>query len=1349
MSDGIEVDSREVGKVSGLLTGKKYQIKVKTKFSYHIVEMEDVHFHFDSAVLLPDYKSGASDKQEPDPQHITGLKVLYTCYKFLEENSYKKKILVTGHTDKKGSESYNLDLSQKRAENVFYMFTGKRINWIDSSFDKHKIEDIQQILKWISITFQYDCDPGPKTNSLNSDTESAILKFQQRYNQDFVILKVHKDKFSRIFIKIDENGKMDKPTWGAFFDLYELELINLMGITEDGLKDVRSKLEFVEKNPPHPAPVVGCGEFFPASKAKTENENPVDRRVEILFFDDDVVPVLKCTPQKLVCYPKKCDLYNSSLFKRIPIPVKPIPPPNQNKVKVFLKFSYQMPDRKNRSFPKEFPVTVVYKDKTEEPPQVLDDNSRIKFEASSVKESFGLRFDVPDDTFVATPPPDKMSNNDELISLKAVVDSFRFNDLLEQNYRFFLLPKTFTLKTADWLEPKSTSNYNNNTKEFEGLNNAKNIGSDAAPIEMVLNPHWQFLRFEFFDRFFGHSDHNHKRIGTPSIMLQGFRDKKTASGKNSKPDTQSNWMLNETDSFKSVQALPWIIQKKIDGTDDKKPDLNVLIQFKTSPNTFIESIDAKSRKIKQINDDDKLKPSSDRLKFYDLPELWKSTKYFTRLDKTTGKLFEELTNDEISNSFSSDKPLVFCLDDIVLTDNKLHKHLLGAHDLVTIFFHQFKKPSFDEAKPISDEGVYNPGTKVADFFPFSDIQILEHCYIADYPDWVRLIICQGNLFDVFNKRTSDTSGNDIVGARAAVRWVDGVSAGVPVHSTMDRRPDRKDFDNDINKRFFSIQPFFSQEDVQTTVEDLKTGTFNELDKKKSIPTFPGFLFGRFDIILLRCCDVIDSKEFALNMRYCRYHPDYSKAPKTFKDENGKVITFDKDEYSKNLAKNIVKRWNGPDQASPGNVFNSGNLLIKPISNSDGSIVIKPFYFVQIVPLNRAHFLINVNTDRGATDAAFGTAHFEPEASTSTSSGWFIAAHETGHAGSLPDEYTEPDFYCSYGFPSFACNTPGDPFSIVPGNGAMMNGNIFISLRYFWHSAEFIRKAMDVPMLVEETTGNKTRSYHIRNHEKAPHRNFTNLPLFIESNAGGTPRGKFDLYLYQLGDDDFAHLLVPDLIFDGILVVNVKIRFTLGDAKKHKHVIKPIKGVKSKIIDNYNDFPSLYEVKGDFSDVNFKHCLIYFYPRFLIDNLVIDLKDKDNQNFLKGLGFKLTPDDGNPKKTNATQAAYNVKVNAVDNSGPSHDDIQSHPHHFKVTVSKKLKSEWKSSNHLDIGADVSDETNPASLGDEFLPFFGDMVGLDTSTSKNLAAKEDILSKIVKKAIPNAEISQVSKKSNLNP
>ena len=180
-----------------------------------------------------------------------------------------------------------------------------------------------------------------------------------------------------------------------------------------------------------------------------------------------------------------------------------------------------------------------------------------------------------------------------------------------------------------------------------------------------------------------------------------------------------------------------------------------------------------------------------------------------------------------------------------------------------------------------------------------------------------------------------------------------------------------------------------------------------------------------------------------------------------------------------------------------------------------------------------------------------------------------------------------------------------------------------------------------------------------------------------------------------------------------------------------------------INENYNKTPKQYEIKGKFSDVNFNHCLIYFYPRFLIDNLVIDLKDTDNQNYLRGLNFKLIPDDGNPKKTTANQAEYNIKVNACDHNGPAHDDVQSHPHHFKVNVNKKHKTSWVSSNHLNVGVDVSDENNLFALGEEFIFFFGDMIGLNTSVSKTDPTKEDILNKIVKKAIPNAEkISQVN-------
>ena len=214
-------------------------------------------------------------------------------------------------------------------------------------------------------------------------------------------------------------------------------------------------------------------------------------------------------------------------------------------------------------------------------------------------------------------------------------------------------------------------------------------------------------------------------------------------------------------------------------------------------------------------------------------------------------------------------------------------------------------------------------------------------------------------------------------------------------------------------------------------------------------------------------------------------------------------------------------------------FNSGNMFIKPQSDSASTIIIKPFYFIQIAPLNKAHFLVKINNDRGGTATYVGEANWEPDADIpeSLDKNGFISAHETGHAGGLYDDYVEDALFCSYDFPGFVCNTPGDPFSVVPNTDAMMHHNRNIELRYFWHNAEFIRKATNIPMLVEGTAGNNgIRKYYLRNHDKAPNRNFTQLPLFIESNASGTPRGKFDLYLYQLGDDDYPHIFKAGGIF---------------------------------------------------------------------------------------------------------------------------------------------------------------------------------------------------------------------------
>src|SRR5690606_18460356 len=229
------------------------------------------------------------------------------------------------------------------------------------------VEDSQQILKWISFNFQYDCDPGEKTNKMNPETSDAFLRFQKRYNEDFVDKEKHKSKFSSTCTRIDEDGKIGKQTRGACFDMYVLELLIIMGITEDGLIELQSRLEFVKKGSGNPAPVVGCGENFPKSGSTTEEANEIDRRVEILFFDEVEVPELKCHPSKFSCKKTLCDLFNTTdVYKPVPVKVEPLPLPSGTAVRVHLKFQYKSPDEETRSFPKGFTFKLKFGDGTEE-----------------------------------------------------------------------------------------------------------------------------------------------------------------------------------------------------------------------------------------------------------------------------------------------------------------------------------------------------------------------------------------------------------------------------------------------------------------------------------------------------------------------------------------------------------------------------------------------------------------------------------------------------------------------------------------------------------------------------------------------------------------------------------------------------------------------------------------------------------------------------------------------------------------------------------------------------------------------------------------------------------------------
>src|SRR5512141_2263252 len=99
MSDQTTIALRRPRNIEGLRTGILEELRLKTHFVGHILEMEDINFHLDSAVLLPDYGAEAPKTGTPDQNRITGLGVLYACYKHAAAHQ-DQPLLVAGHTDR-------------------------------------------------------------------------------------------------------------------------------------------------------------------------------------------------------------------------------------------------------------------------------------------------------------------------------------------------------------------------------------------------------------------------------------------------------------------------------------------------------------------------------------------------------------------------------------------------------------------------------------------------------------------------------------------------------------------------------------------------------------------------------------------------------------------------------------------------------------------------------------------------------------------------------------------------------------------------------------------------------------------------------------------------------------------------------------------------------------------------------------------------------------------------------------------------------------------------------------------------------------------------------------------------
>ena len=299
----IRLTARDLTKPLHLPTGEEHVIVVSSLRGV-VLEMEDVHFHTDSAVLLP-HPTGTQGTAPPGPS-TTSLGVLGTCLGYAKDHP-DRKLLIVGHTDTVGPPSYNVILSERRANNVLCALTGDRDGWAKICEQKHKPEDTQEILAWAASSLGWDCDPGGIDGVIGDRTTRAIRSFQQIYNGE---LNKH--------ISID--GVVGPQTWQAFFDLYMLALRDVLKVDEAGLSSLRGGLTFVDSG----RKAVGCGENHPVENSRAdEYRSQTNRRVELLFFEPGQEPKLDCHPAAGQCKAGVCEIYDPDFYEFEHLPSSP------------------------------------------------------------------------------------------------------------------------------------------------------------------------------------------------------------------------------------------------------------------------------------------------------------------------------------------------------------------------------------------------------------------------------------------------------------------------------------------------------------------------------------------------------------------------------------------------------------------------------------------------------------------------------------------------------------------------------------------------------------------------------------------------------------------------------------------------------------------------------------------------------------------------------------------------------------------------------------------------------------------------------------------------------------------
>jgi hypothetical protein len=1178
--------------------------------------LDDTRFEFDSSFLKP----GAARE----------LRLLAET----REDHPGATLSLFGHADPVGDDVYNKALSGRRARAIYGLLTRDVDIW-ETLFkgDKKCAGD-----KWGRASLE------TMLVTVNRDpAEAADLETAARAGDRKALYRQYMDRLcgARLELKPDKDF-----------------------LARGGNPDLRGDVQ-------------GCSEFNavmrfsaaenaelskPSNKAKRNSENVPNRRVVGFLFKER----LRVDPGRWPCPaaekgPEACrkrfftdhvarrtnqsnrrlfaddrNTFECRFYHRLAIqsPCETSVLTSVQRMRVRLRLVYLDPTDKTREhpFPRGYRVTAVHPDGDSRTARVGDDG-RVRFVIDRPKLSFLLKFDSAERLYFASADPKSSATPPD----KLVAES-DLEDAIKEGFRAFKVPHEWSTQDSDWPTVESPL-FDKATGEFSGFENPDTgIGSIANPVKMVLDPHWQYLRWVYFDRS------AKSQVNCLPMIVEGFR---TAAGTPGEPDTRSNWA---TDT-KQHQALPWIRQ------DRPLPDKDVLIQLQTDgKRRFIETQSGGSRRVVTVDPggaadtvttefvDKPTVPGTrdghpDRLRFYDLPQLWRSRGYFARLSQNNADVFDKMAAKPTSDA----QPLTFSLDDMVLVDENLKAiSWTPKDDRVAIFSNLLHLGIAS--------GLHRPDANIPNLSQVPTL-VTDRNYLADHPNWTRLIVMGGSLFDVFDRRVPDSkSASDVVGARAAVRWEDGANLGGPgtiVSNEVITPPTTPVAgSNQLAATMTQVQVYFSQTQARRKV-------------------------GRVDLAILRCCDVEGDVEIAVNLHYLRLNFDFRPKPLTTQTTEPTKLPAPDANFVKVGLQSLATRWNGPD-----GTFNTGRASIVPATGTP-KLRVAVLWLVQAFPQpltatlkpKEAHTTIDVFKKVRAFMGPDGRGGLQDDGNVPEAKGVFVLAHESGHADSLADEYIEPADHASYFQPGFEDYIPGSPFD--PDADAMMRGNREVRPRHFWHAAEWLRSIYGVAFQVKFDGFD----FKLPPHPNAPTKTFLTLPWNDAPNTR-TAGGFFDAFLFRLGKEKYSATVLEKGPYDGILRVVVRMRCTF-----FHRVHDDLRNQLSKMLNSVQErMNAKFFVTGDAKGETFARCRLSFSPRFLVDT------DSGDAEYHAALGVSAT-------------RSYQQIVDKVEKDFGTH---------FDVAITKTGSSAVSTSSITK--GEVTFNVNAFDLDDDFATFFAAMVGV---------------------------------------